>query len=43
LLVRVPGQDARIVADRRHVLEATGEAYWKPGREAIVTSRFCTV
>jgi DNA replication protein DnaC len=28
------------LTDRGHLLEATGEAYWKPGRKAVVSPRF---
>jgi DNA replication protein DnaC len=26
--------------DRGHLLKATGESYWKPGRKAVVTPKF---
>jgi DNA replication protein DnaC len=31
------------LTDRGHLLEAAGEAYWKPGRSAVVVSQFRTV
>jgi hypothetical protein len=28
------------LTDRGHLLEATGDPYWKPGRKAVVISQF---
>jgi DNA replication protein DnaC len=30
------------LTDRGHLLEATGDSYWKPGRNAVVSPKFRT-